>query len=157
MKFSVTFTSPKKTEIVQHMGAAGIDMLDILRGKFPILKKIPLDKIVIDIKCPITYNQYHLILTEEQARETGLFSGKSNIQVNVPEFFFSQFIDWSYEEIRKKVSGFKSKFFKGEFKYVNLEQVLDQQTLFNTWKAAKFTQFWGVETPSDEKILSTVS
>jgi len=154
MEFEVFFQSPDDTEIIQHMGAAGLDILDILRVRFPKLKKLALGDIHISTSCPLNYNKCHLALTEQQARETGLFNGRTRISVNVPEFFFSRFIDWSYEETREVIRGFK--FLKGRLKNVSLEQVMDIEALYDAWKSAKFTQWWEVEQPNDKLIPKSI-
>lgn len=153
MKFIVNFMSPKETEIVQHMGAAGLDILDILREKFPKLVKMPLDKIQINTHCPVARNICQLVLTEEQVRETELFNGKSQVDVRVPESFFSQFIDWSYEEVREEVKNLK--FLKGKLKRIQLRQVMDMKGLFKAWEEVEFTRWWGVERPSTSSTKKT--
>jgi hypothetical protein len=145
MQFQVDFSSPKKTHIIEHLGTPGLDMLDILREKFPKLKNLSLNKVHVYTECPVTRNTFSLNLTETQARQSAHFNGQTHINVKVPEAFFTQFVDWEYREEREKYMGHVSRFFKGYLKRIGLNQVLDVKILFDAWAVEGFPTQWKIE------------
>lgn len=145
MEFSVQFSSPDRTHIIQHIGGVGLDMLDILKELFPALEKIDLKQIRVDSECPIRRNVCDLALSEDEARAAGHFKGKSHIKVNVPEAFFTQFVDWNYEERYDTPDNFMKKFYKGKLKHVYLKQVVGYKKIFQAWHEAGFPMEWETE------------
>lgn len=99
MEFDVRFTTADgEKPLVEKLGQPGIDILDHIRETYPQIKNLASKDIRFYDQCPIDGSAITIRLTEEEARKSGLFKGRTTITVLVPEASFSRFVDISLEE-----------------------------------------------------------
>ena len=155
MHFSVTFEAPE--HILGDIGRPGIDLLDLIREQHPEARNLPAKDIGILLDCTLTGNRairsdYTIYITEEEARQTGLFSGCDNVKVLIPEGFLSTFIKTTCQQ------RYKNKKYTPELKilgitlikeelileepYVNVKFNIDEQSIFEAWKEAGYPLDW---------------
>ncbi|RKZ07822.1 hypothetical protein DRQ25_10625 [Candidatus Fermentibacteria bacterium] len=93
MYFKLTFTTDNVDQmLIGALGRPGLDMLDAVREDYPDLAGLKARSIDIYAGCPINGHTVDFDITEEQARASGLFRGNTEIQVQVPEHFFSRYV-----------------------------------------------------------------
>jgi hypothetical protein len=99
MDFTVKFTTGNKDlPLVEKVGTPGLDILDLIRETYPVAKNMSSHRIYFNDSCPIDGSAMLIEVTEEQARQSGRFKGKTKVEVLVPGSSFSRFIDLSLKE-----------------------------------------------------------
>jgi hypothetical protein len=74
-----------------------------------------------------------IVLTEEQAIETGLFEEEGFVEIEVIEKGLNKYVERSFKINKDK---------KNEILHINLERSLNEKKLYNDWKAAGFPKRW---------------
>ena len=125
MYFNVKFFT-KSSMILNRIGDIGLDAIDDVRETFPETKDLQAEDIRVENSCPFSKTSYSIYLTEQEARESGLFGGTRNVSVEVPFDFLGSFVhlkkldtfhyDIIIERPVKKFLGFV--YDKGETKHI---------------------------------------
>jgi len=99
MEFTVTFTTnDRNLPLVEKLGSAGADLLDLIRETHPLARDIVANKVWFDNSCPIVGHCRTMPLNEEQARSSSLFKGRTEVRVVVPAASFTKFVDLDFED-----------------------------------------------------------
>lgn len=153
MRFCVNFmTGESAKPLVASMGEPGLDMLDLVREKHPELKNIAAEEIEIYSGCPINGSTLNQTLTEEQARQTKLFNGRTTVDVHVQEHAFSKYVDSELspkytDEIVKfapSLGGFQLGNHKTKKRLYGaaIMSTFDIESMLADWQAAGFPTNW---------------
>lgn len=155
MLFNVEFiTDDDKKPLVLAMGAPGLDMLDDIRENHEDLKGIEASAIDVYSGCPINGSVYNLDLTEQQARATGLFKGKTSVTVKVNEHAFTRFVgtkvkmNYSTRKVKPGFSLFGYELTPGkieEYLYgAEVHSTFDTKALLANWAQDGFPTEWSL-------------
>ncbi|HLD90737.1 MAG TPA: hypothetical protein VI911_06970 [Patescibacteria group bacterium] len=99
MEFTVTFTTnDRNLPLVEKLGSAGVDLLDLVRETYPLARDLEVNKVWFNDNCPIDGHCMATRLNEEQARSSSLFKGRTEVQVVVPAASFAKFIDLDFDD-----------------------------------------------------------
>lgn len=144
MKFEVKFKNTRYKEITSEIGKPGIDLLDEIRSVKPDLKNVHAEDIKVINHCPI-YNKHIIYLSENTARKTGLFQGRSEVIVYIPEDSFNRFIDFKFKYFYFDKT-FKEKilFRDNELKFVEVEFIINDYKILKEWAEAGFPTKWSI-------------
>jgi hypothetical protein len=153
MNFTVRFiTKNKKQMLIAALGRPGLDMLDAIREDYPELAEIKAGNINIYPECPIDGSGAEFKLAEDLARTSGLFKGRTFVEVQVPEHFFSRYVRCN---INRHYEAFyvRDPFYIGSFRLrkaitkdvlsgASTNNTFDRDCLMKEWKEAGFPTDW---------------
>jgi hypothetical protein len=155
MDFNIIFeTADRSKNLVEFIGAPGLDILDQMREENPDIRRLPAYNIHIYNTCPIEGNRAYLKISEDKAREIGLFKGHTVVTVVVPEYSFSKFITWGRKDKFETVivsKNFITLVWRGReigrktekrLTSVSFNQEISYNTVYDAWKAAGFPLVW---------------
>jgi len=97
MQFNVTFRTESKRLFISPPGEIALDILDLIREDVAPLEVSSEE--VINGSCPSSLSASNITFTlsEERARETGLFSAKTDVEIIVPSYSLSKFVEHKME------------------------------------------------------------
>lgn len=99
MEFYVNFTTGDKEEfLMSKMGEPGLDMLDFVRETWPEIQSVESSRFNIGQTCPISGHSHVIEVSEDFARKTGLFAGRTQVSIYVPSDSFNRFLNWYKKE-----------------------------------------------------------
>lgn len=152
MKFTIDFsTGDSNKPILDKIGSAGIDFLDMFREEYPQYNFLTYKEIRFYDYCPVNGRCVEIEITEKLARESGCFKGKTSLYVTVGDFF-KKYVDMDVkEDIRqkyefKKFLGMDLTFLsKNEIDYVygvDVRYSFNTEAMLKDWKEAGFPLVW---------------
>lgn len=151
MNFYVRFsTKDRSMPLVEKLGTAGTDILDLIREEHPKYRHLPANQIFFREDCPINGDYMDVEVSEDFARASGLFHGKLSQNVLVNTASFSKYVDLDIEE-RHITSTKKCKFLGipiGPVKHteeligLRIKYGFNEKQLLLDWKNAGFPVVW---------------
>jgi len=149
MNFGVTFTTGNQSKnLLDKIGSAGIDFLDTFREDYPEYNNLSYKDIKFYDYCPINGSSVDVSISEELARESGLFKGKEKIKVIVHDFF-SRYVELVVEESygtdyhKKYFLGFPVKMIGEKYlSSVNVKYGFDFDQMLSDWRDDGFPTSW---------------
>jgi hypothetical protein len=153
MDFKVYFTTGNENiPLIDQMGEPGIDMLDDARETYPELKKLNAKDIHIYGDCPINGHEQAFSINEDIARLSGLFKGKTDVDVLVSGHAFTKYVSSNLsKDFDERVVERGKHFFGLRLSSDKTEEYLcrayvkttfDSAALLTDWKAAGFPKDW---------------
>lgn len=155
MKFVIEFaTGNANKPILEKMGTAGTDFLDMFREEYPQYNFLTYKDVHYYDYCPFNGSVMEVEISEELARESGYFKGKTGITVYVGDFF-NKYVEMEVEEeirckyVPKKFLGYSFRFLGNEeVKYlhnVDVRNKFNTERMLDDWKEAGFPKEWGIK------------
>ncbi|MCK9369172.1 hypothetical protein M0R04_04460 [Candidatus Dojkabacteria bacterium] len=149
MEFYVKFeTGSRERDLLDKIGTPGIDILDLFREWYPQYNSFSCKDISFRDQCPYDGHSMKVEISEDLARESNLFKGRTSISVIVGDFF-SKYVDMKVKEnireryIHKKILGLS--YSCKEVKYLASIEVFNEfdiESMLNDWKDAGFPIEW---------------
>lgn len=146
MRFFVNFVNINGEPLTSDIGKPGIDFIDSFREEYPQYNHVKLEDILYYSNCPISYDSYTVNISEDLARETGLYGGKTEVDVEV-NFEFSAFVRMKvvvkvdYDYVSKKFLFFPYTK-KVNYDTICVNNVVDNNAILNAWKNAGYPLKW---------------
>ena len=153
MDFKVVFKSRNKSKLAETIGQPGIDILDLIREEKEEYKELSCNNINFDSRCPIGDDTYNLSISEDYARKTGLFHGRTEVVVLVDSNNFSKFVKIDIEEkferdyIGKRLFNIIPWFGNDqviELYRLDVDYKVDKELLCSDWKDAGYPLHWDI-------------
>lgn len=134
MQFTVFFeTGSSVTAAFFGSQPIGINDVDIIREKLGI--SLPLDRIKPRNETLQSFDS--IVLSEETARESGLYKDKSHVGVRVPQKMLNQFCD--------KVAKCTTDEQTGEVLSAWIEYRIDKDAVIEAWRQSGFRTEWDIQ------------
>lgn len=141
MHFKVIFKT-NTGKLLESLGKPGLDILDVIRLEKKEYANVAADDITFDESCPVNGDSLSVKLTEDQARASEYFKGKTTIKVTVPEESFYMFVDLNVREywrseyfplIKLFGTGFFGKTRDTHINSLSVEYKFDKEALISAW------------------------
>jgi len=166
MKFTIKLTNELGKRIIDYpMGNIGLDAVDNLRRDINI-PDLDLSLIDANISCPSCTMCLTIELTEDQARQAGIFRGQKEIIVYIPDSYLGRYLsikpDIEKEKISRVVptSDHIKKFFKiidevktytREIRKVGFKYVICKSKIVEDWLNAGAPVYWDCKKVTKEE------
>ena len=145
MEFTVNFISEERNELFDYIGKPGIDVLDDIRSASDLYKNLRSEDISYYNNCPVKETMYRVRVSENTARESGLFNGKTDVEVYV-DFKLSMFMKYDIVESWYEPSNwFECLFNKKRLRYITVRNIVDNQKVIDEWIKAGFPLNWSMK------------
>ena len=153
MNFGVMFTTNDDDKVlVENLGSPGLDILDEIRNSNPEISRLDVASIYINDNCPINGHELYLPISEDLARRSGLFAGRTQVSVTVPEVSFSKFVslqineryDHTIEQSAITICGLavREEILSKYLTAVNVTYAYEANVILNSWESAGFSTEW---------------
>jgi hypothetical protein len=139
MEFQVEFRS--YGVVAENIGSYGLDIVDVVREEMKI-PDLSIDKISTERQT--CYNALSLLLSEEEARSTELFSGRNSLTVYIRSGFLTKYREWKVGKVRKSDEKFRWPWQPVPIWYVEVEDKLNKKAIISAWIKDGCPEYWGV-------------
>lgn len=158
MKFTVSFISNNKSKrhhdgdcrnrLIDPDKIGGFNIVDDIRRSFPQYSDVPLESIHVGRidRMVDTHRILPIYVSEAFAKNTGLFTTRNDVDVNVPEFGLTPFI-----KLNETSSSYKPDFITKVIMWVmrikpplshSFEIVIDNEKMMKSWEESGFPLKW---------------
>lgn len=154
MEFKLIFFRQNGKDIVEYIGEAGLDMVDLVREEKPEISHLPIDELYFNLSCPVNKDKVTIDIDEDFARKTNLFKGRTKVAVDVKNFL-TKYIELDIEVRYDVVRKYKRKFFgllpssdydviKTGIRNASISYKFNYNQLLNDWYEAGCPLVWNL-------------